>query len=97
MRYLTVGLFVLSLLASSCGSDKKPQTPAGPAAPGSRGPGEDCVQPGDCQEGLWCLNGRCKEPLDRGMQKKQEMEALQDEHYEQLDDKVRAIEEKLRE
>lgn len=97
MRYLTVGFFVLSLLASSCGNDKKTQKPAGPAAPGSRGPGEDCHKPEDCREGLWCLNGRCKQPLNQGMQKKNEMEALQDEHYEQLDDKVRSIEEKLRE
>jgi len=95
MRYLTIGMFAFCLLFAGCGGDKKPEK-KGPAAPGSRGVGEECVKPEDCQEGLWCLNGRCKAPLNRGMQKKQEMEEMQDEHYEQLDDKVRSIEEKMR-
>lgn len=89
-------MFVLSLLVTGCGEKEEPTTPSGPAEPGSRGRGQECVTPQDCQEGLWCMDGRCRQPLDKGTQRKQEMERIQDEHYEQLNDKIRSIEEQLR-
>ena len=95
MRYTWIIVVALISLASACGEDK-PAAPPPPAAPFSRGPGEECRRPDDCQEGLWCLNGRCAQPLNRGMERKEEQERIQDEHYEQLDDKVRSIEEQLR-
>ena len=96
MCHRVIALFALLLLAQACAEDKPPAA-APPAAVHSRGSGEECVKPEDCQEGLWCLNGRCAQPLNRGMERKEEQERIQDEHYEQLDDKVRSIEEKLRE
>ncbi|MFH1530427.1 MAG: hypothetical protein ABIK09_06815 [Pseudomonadota bacterium] len=95
MRYTTIVVAVLLLLITACGDDKRSAAPPAPAAPGSRGPGDECAKPEDCQEGLWCLNGRCSRPLNRGMERKEEMEQMQDERYEQLDDKVRSIEEKM--
>jgi len=91
-------MFVITLVLlglPACSDEKKPAAPAPPAEPYSRGRGEECVKPDDCQEGLWCLNGRCKEPLNRGMRKKQEMEQMQDERYENMDDKVKSIEDKM--
>ena len=86
----------LLLLASACGEEKKPVAPKVPAEPGTRRPGEDCVKPEDCQEGLWCRKGRCSIPLNQDMREKREMERVQDERYEQLNDKVRSIEEQMR-
>ena len=97
MRIVLTHLLVVILLASACGEDEKPAPPAAPAEPHTRGSGEECVKPEDCREGLWCLNGRCKEPLGRGMRKKEELERMQDERYEQLNDRVHSIEESLRE
>ena len=94
MRFISISLLGLFLLVSACGEDK-PAAPPPPAAPGSRGPGEACVKPEDCQEGLWCLNGRCTKPISRGMERKEELEQIQDDRYEQLDDKVRSIEEQM--
>ena len=97
MRFTLIPLFIaLLLLAPACGEEKKPAAPKAPAEPGTRGSGEDCVKPEDCQEGLWCLNGRCSIPLNQGMREKREIERVQDERYEQLKDKVRSIEEQMR-
>ena len=98
MRFIsTISLIAMLLLAPACGQEEKPAADQKPAAPGSRGRGEKCVKPDDCQEGMWCLSGKCSVPLDQGMRQKRKMEQVQDEHYEQLDDKVKSIEEQMRE
>ena len=94
MRHFTCLLLALILVAA-CSEDAA-EPARSPAEAKSRAIGEDCVKPDDCQEGLWCLNGKCRKPLDRGMQRKEEMERIQDEHYQQFDDKVRSIEESLK-
>lgn len=93
MRLVSITLLALFLFASACGEDKSDDGLPPAVAPGSRGSGEACREPDDCQEGLWCLNGECTKPIDSGMERKKEQEQIQDERYEKLDDKVRSIEE----
>ena len=96
MRFPLILALSLFVIGVACG-EEKPSAPAAPAAPQSRGAGEDCVKPDDCLEGLWCLDGRCRQPLNRGMKRGEEMERIQDEHYEQLDNKLRSVEDQMRE
>ena len=94
MRFISIFFLALFLFISACGEDTSDALQP-PVAPGSRGSGEACREPYDCQEGLLCMDGLCTKPLDQGMKHKEEQEQIQDERYKQLDDKVRSVEEQM--
>jgi len=94
MRLVSFFFLALFFLAPACSEDESDAL-APFVAPGSRGSGEECMEPEDCQEGLLCLDGHCTKPLASGMKHKEEQEQMHDERYKQLDDKVRSIEEQM--
>ncbi|MBM4370917.1 MAG: hypothetical protein FJ098_04640 [Deltaproteobacteria bacterium] len=83
------------LLLTDCGEETAPPGPPPPAAPGSRSGGETCGGPEDCAEGLWCLDGRCVRPLQEGQERREEIERVQEERYQQMDERMKSIEGQL--